>query len=787
MEAAVETSTVAGVAECTSSCSFRPPVSTGTLTPRPHYQPPRLRLTSTESRRRAAARDQLPAKDAGFSPEHARLWASLPFRDFLPEFGVHSLSGASLHLNYEAWHEAFSASFTVKSFDLAALEAAEQAVIDSCSPFGLRLQELTLEHADWPFISGCLNIPSWLRVASEDEDPAAANVYFTLSRGFAVLPPELAQSFPPVCTNNYGSSSDHESAVDAEIERLLSKRFIAPWADVLAELGLPPDTEPTAILAIGAVLRKGKIRIVIDGSAPRGFSVNDAIDPPPTVLPNIFMAMAAMTKNGYGWKADFTDAFLHHALHPSSLPLCVVRWRGKLYCYKRLGFGFKSGPSQQQSTTLLVVRALHRRLHAAGMSAASTPGLDHQYPRVSAARPGSHQLNAALAFLDDVGGFNASLPAAWFSFTHYLVLCEELSLGVAFKPGKTDGPTQLLHFLGFDCDFVAMTVSLHEQRIIDLRKTLRRIATSSYVTVRDLASLVGVLVFCSVVIRIGKVHYRALIDAVTALGPRVRMTAAVRVGAALLDSIAMWHQLLSLLNARSARAPILRPTVPGEATTDASLSGWAWEGMGVFEHDSWPSDWAGRLGRALADSPALAEGLRRIFICECELWAVVFLVRKLAPRCVSSRLVVRVDNQPVVSMLNRMSTRSAACLPLLKEIAWICATFDLELDVRWIDTKPNLIADTLSRKFDRDHNPALYVKVVHDYLSGPASDPRWLSWPVQRPARPELLAHIPVASPADFSSSWGSLDRSQMTRIIPFYLQAVAAGRDTSNAGVALP
>ena len=113
--------------------------------------------------------------------------------------------------------------------------------------------------------------------------------------------------------------------------------------------------------------------------------------------------------------------------------------------------------------------------------------------------------------------------------------------------------------------------------------------------------------------------------------------------------------------------------------------------------------------------------------------------------------------------------------------------FHAELDVRWIDTKSNLIADTLSRKFDRDHNPALYVKVVRDYLSGPASDPRWLSWPVQRPARPELLAHIPVASPADFSSSWGSLDRSQMTRIIPFYLQAVAAGRDTSNAGVALP
>ena len=276
-------------------------------------------------------------------------------------------------------------------------------------------------------------------------------------------------------------------------------------------------------------------------------------------------------------------------------------------------------------------------------------------------------------------------------------------------------------------------------------------------------------------------HYRALIDAVTALGPKMRMSAPVRVSAAMLDSISMWNKLLSLLNAKSARAPILRPTVPGEATTDASISGWAWEGMGVFEHDAWPSDWVDRLGRAALNSPTLADGLCRIFICECELWAVVFLVRKLAPRCVSSRLVVRVDNKPVVSMLNRMSTRSTACLPLLKEIAWVCATFDLELDVRWIDTKSNLISDTLSRKFEADHDPALYASVVRDYLSGPAADPCWLSWPTQRPARPELLPHVPVASPVDFSTAWGSLDQAQMTRIITFYLQAVASGQCTSS------
>ena len=507
------------MAECTSSCSFRLPSSAAESPARPVYQPPSVRLTTAERKRRADARLSLPPGTAGFSPNHARFWASLPYSDFLPEFGTYSLSGASLGLDYGSWNKAVASSFDIASLDLDAIAQQEESVTASGSPFGLRLQLLKQEHSDWPFISGCLDLHAWLRVLSEDEDPSAANVYFTLSRGFAVLPPELAQSFPAVATDNYGSSAEHSESVDAEIQRLLSKDFIAPWDQIVSELDLPVGTPPTVILAIGAVMRKGKIRIVIDGSAPHGASVNEAIDPPPTILPNIFMAMAAMSKNGYGWKADFTDAFLHHALHPSSLPLCVIRWRGQLYGYKRLGFGFRSGPSQQQSTTLSVVRALHRRLRAAGVSTAAVPSLNHQYPSISAAPPSSTRLNAALAFLDDVGGFSTTLPVAWFSFSHYLVLCWELSLGIAFKPGKTDAPSQLLHFLGFDCDFVAMEVSLHEQRIRELRKSLQHVASSSSVTVRDLASLIGVLVFCSVVIRIGKVHYRALIDAVTALGP----------------------------------------------------------------------------------------------------------------------------------------------------------------------------------------------------------------------------------------------------------------------------
>ena len=617
-------------------------------------------------------------------------------------------------------------------------------------------------------MAGNLNCDAWLRNLSDDPDPAAANVYFTVTRGFAILSPEAAAAFKPQSVSNYGSALEHSDAVDAEIERLLSRFIIDDWDVIVDELGLPAGTQPTMLLALGAVLKKGKTRLLIDGSAPYGVSINDNQDPPDTVLPNIAMAMAAMTQHGYLWKSDYSDAFCQHPLAESSLTLCVIEWRGKLYGFRRLGFGFRSGPSQQQSTTVSVVRALNRRLRAAGLHTVDPPAMDHRYPTISAAPEGMHSVNALLAFLDDLGGFCSSKPAAWFSFAHYLALCKELSLVVAMKDGKTDEPRTLLRYIGFDCCTETMTISLHPERVAELRVSLAAVLAADSITVGTALSLVGTLVFCSTVIRIGRTHYRALIDAVTALGPRKKRQQKVEVSAAMREGIDMWLRLLTLLNARSASCPALRPTVPQEATTDASLTGWAWEGMGAFDHGPWPSDWAGSLGRATRKHPELKDGLRRIFICECEIWAVLFLCRHLCPRCVGSRLTIRVDNLPVVRMLNKLSTRSAACLPILREICWICATFDVELDVTWIDTKSNIVADLLSRKFSPDHDQAAYDAVLAT-LAVYAADPEWRRWKRQRAARPELQAHIPVADPADFSTEWGALDAVEMRRILPHY------------------
>ena len=93
--------------------------------------------------------------------------------------------------------------------------------------------------------------------------------------------------------------------------------------------------------------------------------------------------------------------------------------------------------------------------------------------------------------------------------------------------------------------------------------------------------------------------YRAMIDLVTRQGPHARPGSLVTLTPAVREAIDMWHRLLLTLNARSACTVISRPRVPGEATSDASFSGWGWEGMGQYGYGQWPAEWRDRIGQLL--------------------------------------------------------------------------------------------------------------------------------------------------------------------------------------------
>ena len=88
-------------------------------------------------------------------------------------------------------------------------------------------------------------------------------------------------------------------------------------------------------------------------------------------------------------------------------------------------------------------------------------------------------------------------------------------------------------------------------------------------------------------------------------------------------------------------------------------------------------------------------------------------------------------------MLRRFSTRSAACLAVLKEVFWICAAHGFSIRPVHIRSEDNEAADALTRSHQ------MPPEELHGILRRwAASHPDATAWFPQPPARPDLFAHI---------------------------------------------
>ena len=184
-----------------------------------------------------------------------------------------------------AWAEAFKWKRDTLVNDFDAIEARELEIIALDGSFGRALAELRGKHEGWPFMDSRLDCARWLEEMLIDGDTLAPNLYFVLSREFNILPAGAAADFPDIAVGNYESAKENADVVSVELERLISKGFVVTWDQWRQENNYKGSQSPKAILALGVVFKKDKARFVIDGSAPFGRSLNDAMEPPPATLP----------------------------------------------------------------------------------------------------------------------------------------------------------------------------------------------------------------------------------------------------------------------------------------------------------------------------------------------------------------------------------------------------------------------------------------------------------------------------------------------------------------------
>jgi len=251
--------------------------------------------------------------------------------------------------------------------------------------------------------------------------------------------------------------------------------------------------------------------------------------------------------------------------------------------------------------------------------------------------------------------------------------------------------------------------------------------------VKDLQRLVGVLQWATVVFACCRPYLRQMLDLLKSVGPRPARGRRVPLSAEARADIVMWLQILQafgLNNRPIAGVPLHCTTSKVELYTDASFVGGGYFFGGRWRMWKWPAAWRmERIGFFSRDDA--------IAICELEALALLVAVRDLAPFLANRRCVMHIDNLPVVRQVLKLTTPSAACLIIIKELMWWFVIYGITACPVHIRSEDNEAADAVTRS---DEMP---VDELHEILRRwTRSHPDATMWKSQPPLRPDLLPYM---------------------------------------------
>jgi len=419
--------------------------------------------------------------------------------------------------------------------------------------------------------------------------------------------------------------------------------------------------------------------------------VNEGIDPGLVSLSymsvdHVAEVVERLGKGSLLAKMDIEAAYRLVPVHPQDQVLQAVKWEGNIYVDTCLPFGLRSVPKIFNA----VADALCWCLQQAGIRFVYHYLDDY----IIVAPPDSKECSEAVTTLEET--------------------CAKL--GVPMAPGKKEGPTTALTFLGIFVNTVAGELKLPEDKQHRLKELLRGWGGKRICRRRELESLIGLLNHACKVVRPGRSFLRRLIDTLHQTGNRPQGDSLIRLNKACQADIAWWAEFLDSWNGVSfLHPPESLPMV--EVTSDASGS-WgcaSWHGTGWFQ-----VPWDSR-----ANGLSIAAKELVPIILACATWGQSWKACQVHCRC---------DNQVVVAALRTRSSRDEGVMHLLRCLIYVEAQLDCHLVGDYIDTRSNHLADDLSR--DRafsflskvpsvDRHPAPTSAQLLSLLLNPQAD--WIS------------------------------------------------------------
>lgn len=458
----------------------------------------------------------------------------------------------------------------------------------------------------------------------------------------------------PRDSKNLRSTALNPELILCQIEKeVKAGRVAGPFSQrplpnlIISPIGLVPKKTP------------GEFRMIHHLSHPPGESVNDFIDPALCTVQYTSFDEAVHLVQDLGrqcklFKSDIKSAYRLIPINPSDFELLGFCFENQFYFDKALPFG--------ASISCITFERFARFLEFCTKLKLQSAKLIH--------------------YLDDFLGGDKTLELCAQALNIFQQTMSELGVPLALE--KTEGPTEVLVFLGLELDSNKMVVRIPLEKIQEVVMKIKCVLSQKKSTLKAIQSLIGSLNFCCRAIIIGRPFSRRLINSICGL---VKPYHHIRIKKDIRMDLHMW--LLILQNHNGISVFHDRHWISNEDVCLFSDSaGGEGLGFGIFYRgrwcqEKWPDSW-----HALGFTSDIT------FL---ELFPIVVAIFIWGKELINKKIKFCCDNLAVVSIINKLSSKSESVMHLVRFLTILCMKLNILIKADHIPGRDNKICDALSR------------------------------------------------------------------------------------------